>query len=45
MKKTRKTKTTKRTVVSADAIARRADSGEDIAEFFTSDGTMMPPIQ
>lgn len=45
MKKTHRTKATKRRVVSADEIARRADSGEDISEFFTNDGTMMPPIQ
>ncbi len=45
MKKTRKTKTTKRPVVSADEIARRADSDVDISEFFTNDGKMMPPIQ
>jgi len=43
MKKTRKT--TKMPVVSADKIVRRADSGADISEFFTNDGTMMPPIQ
>ena len=31
--------------VSADAIARRADRGEDISGFFTNSGRMMPPIQ
>jgi hypothetical protein len=31
--------------VSADAIARRADHGEDISGFFTNSGRMMPPIQ
>ena len=35
----------KRPIVSAEEIARRADSGEDISEFFTNDGTMMPPVQ
>lgn len=46
MKKMRKTKTAKKKpVVSADEIARRADHDEDISEFFTNDGKMMPPIQ
>ena len=31
--------------VSAEAIARRADRGEDISGFFTNSGRMMPPIQ
>ena len=45
MKKMRKTKTAKKPAVSADEIARRADHDEDISEFFTNDGKMMPPIQ
>ncbi len=43
MKKPRKTK--KMPAVRADEIARRAERGEDISEFFTNDGKMMPPIQ
>ena len=31
--------------VSAEAIARRADRGENISGFFTNSGRMMPPIQ
>ena len=31
--------------VSAEAIARRADRGQDILGFFTNSGRMMPPIQ
>jgi hypothetical protein len=30
--------------VSAEAIARMADRGEDISRFFTNDGKMMPPL-
>ena len=32
-------------MVSAEEIARRADSGEDVSRFFTNTGRMMPPIQ
>ncbi len=35
----------RRKPVSAEAIARRADRGEDISGFFTNSGRMMPPIQ
>jgi len=31
--------------VSAEAIAQRADQGEDVSGFFTNSGRMMPPIQ
>jgi hypothetical protein len=31
--------------VSADAIARLADRGEDVSRFFTNSGRMMGPIQ
>jgi len=34
-----------RKLVSADAIARRADQGEDVSRFFTNAGRMMGPIQ
>jgi hypothetical protein len=40
MKSTRKTKQP----ISAEAIARMADKGEDISRFFTNDGKMMPPL-
>ena len=30
--------------VSAEAIARMADKGQDISSFFTNDGKMMPPL-
>jgi hypothetical protein len=30
---------------SADVIARRADSGEDVSGYFTNSGRMMPPIR
>ena len=40
MKSTRRTKKP----VSAEAIARMADKGEDISRFFTNDGKMMPPL-
>jgi hypothetical protein len=30
---------------SAEAIARRAERGEDVSRFFTNAGRMMPPIQ
>jgi hypothetical protein len=45
MSKRRKAMTKKRLAVNADAIARRADRGEDISLFFTNAGRMMPPIQ
>jgi hypothetical protein len=32
-------------MVSAEAIAQRADRGEDVSGFFTNSGRMMPPIQ
>jgi hypothetical protein len=35
----------RRKPVSAEAIARRADRGEDVAGFFTNSGRMMAPIQ
>jgi hypothetical protein len=41
MKKTRE----QQKVVSADAIARRAERGENISRFFTNAGKMMPPVQ
>jgi len=31
--------------VTAEAIARRADAGEDVSRFFTNAGRMMQPIQ
>jgi hypothetical protein len=31
--------------VSAESIARLADSGKDVSRFFTNAGRMMPPIQ
>jgi hypothetical protein len=40
MKSTRKAKKP----VSAEAIARMADKGQDISRFFTNDGKMMPPL-
>jgi hypothetical protein len=40
MKSTRKSKRP----VSAEAIARMADKGQDISRFFTNDGKMMPPL-
>jgi hypothetical protein len=41
MKKTR----SRRKPVTADAIARLADQGEDVSRFFTNRGRMMAPIQ
>ncbi|HTR39698.1 MAG TPA: ribbon-helix-helix protein, CopG family [Bryobacteraceae bacterium] len=41
MKKTRKTAKP----VSAEAIARLADQGKDVAKFFTGRGRMVQPIQ
>ena len=35
----------RRRPASAEAIARRADRGENISGFFTNSGRMMPPIQ
>ena len=35
----------RRKMVSAEAIAQRADRGEDVSGFFTNSGRMMPPIQ
>jgi hypothetical protein len=40
MKSTRKTKKP----VSAEAIARMADKGQDISRFFSGDFKMMPPL-
>jgi hypothetical protein len=38
--------TLKRTkIISADAIARRAERGEDVSRFFTNSGRMMGPIR
>ena len=34
-----------RKMVSAEAIARREDRGEDVSGFFTNSGRMMPPIK
>jgi len=34
----------KKKPVSAEAIARMADKGQDISRFFTNDGKMMPPL-
>lgn len=31
--------------VSAESIARLADSGKDVSRFFSNSGKMMPPIQ
>lgn len=45
MKKTRKKTNAEKPIASADEIADRADRGEDISQFFTNDGKMMPPIQ
>lgn len=41
MKSTRKP----RKPVSAEAIARLADKGQDVSRFFTNDGQMRAPIQ
>jgi hypothetical protein len=41
MENTRK----RRKPVSADTIARMADQGKDVSQFFTNTGRMMPPIQ
>ena len=41
MKKISKNKRT----VTAEAIARKAEKGEDISSFFTNKGKMMKPIQ
>ena len=35
----------RRKMVSAEAIAQRADRGEDVSGFFTNSGRMMPPIK
>jgi len=35
----------RRKTLSAEAIARRADRGEDVSVFFTNSGRMMPAIQ
>ena len=40
MKKTSKTKRT----VSAESIARLAESGKDVSSYFTNKGKMMPPL-
>ncbi len=31
--------------ISADAIARQAEHGEDVSKYFTNDGRMMPAIR
>lgn len=41
MTKTRKTAS----AVSAERIARMAETGKDVSRFFTNSGRMMPPIQ
>lgn len=41
MKKTR----SRKKPVSAEGIARMADSGEDVSGFFTNSGKIMKPIQ
>ena len=41
MKNTRR----QRIPVSAEAIARLAEKGSDVSQFFTNRGRMMPPIQ
>jgi hypothetical protein len=41
MKRTR----SRKKPVSAESIARRADSGKSISRFFTNSGKMMEPIQ
>lgn len=41
MKNTRKT----RQSLSAEAVARRADKGQNISRFFTNSGRMMAPVQ
>ncbi len=38
-------KRTRKKAVSAEAIARRAERGEDVSKFFTNLGRMMAPIQ
>jgi len=45
MKRARRSTAKKRSAVSADEIARRADRGEDVSRFFTNAGRMMAPIQ
>jgi hypothetical protein len=40
----RKTSKSKRPV-SAESIARLADSGQDVSSFFTNKGRMMPPVE
>jgi len=40
----RKTSKSKRSV-SAESIARLADSGQDVSSFFTNKGRMMPPVE
>jgi hypothetical protein len=37
--------TQERKPVSAEAIARNADKGENVTRFFSGNGKMMPPIQ
>jgi hypothetical protein len=41
MKKTSKSKR----AVSAESIARLADSGKDVSSYFTNKGKMMPPLE
>jgi len=41
MKKNSKTKRT----VSAESVARLADSGKDVSSYFTNRGKMMPPLE
>ena len=37
--------TRKPSIVTAEEIARRAERGRDVSQFFTNRGRMMPPIQ
>ena len=45
MKRVPKSPGRTRAGATAEAIARRADRGEDISRFFTNRGQMMPPVQ
>ncbi len=38
-------RTPNRRAPNAEAIARMADRGKDVSQFFTAKGKMMPPIQ
>ena len=45
MKKTAKATKARRRPISAETIARAADTGEDISRHFTNSGQMMPAIR